>query len=100
MLEDVTLPAIFKLIPPLRPGSAYHLSEPSAVYVRSTREKLFGKKLEELAPPGPARDAAWEEVKKRLDKLAEFYDKNGEDKVFYLTDTFSLADAIVIAALV
>ncbi|KAL5504851.1 hypothetical protein ACEPAH_7514 [Sanghuangporus vaninii] len=54
MLEDVTLPTIFKLIPLLLPGPAYHPSEASVVYVRSTREKLFGKKLEKLALGGNA----------------------------------------------
>ncbi|KAL5483389.1 hypothetical protein ACEPAI_8620 [Sanghuangporus weigelae] len=99
-LEYVFIQKITKLFLILLPESNYRLNESSEAYFRSTREKSFGKKLEELAPPGPARDAIWKEVKEGLDKLAEFYDKNGEDKLFYLADTFSFADAVVIGFLV
>ncbi|KAL5532181.1 hypothetical protein ACEPAF_5745 [Sanghuangporus sanghuang] len=98
-LEYVFMQTIAKLSPILLPESNYRLNESSEAYFRSTREQSFGKKLEELAPTGLARDAIWKEVKEGLDRLAEFYDKNGEDKLFYLADTFSFADAVVIGFL-
>lgn len=54
---------------------------------------MYGKKLEEFAPPGPIREEAWKQLKEIMEKLASVYDRNGEDKLYFLSDTFSFADA-------
>lgn len=99
ILEYVFMQTIVKLLPITLPESNNHLNAPSEAYFRSTREKSFGKKLEEFAPPGPTRDAIWKEGKEGLERLAGFYDLNGEDKRFFMADTFTFADAVVIAFL-
>ncbi|KAL5504852.1 hypothetical protein ACEPAH_7515 [Sanghuangporus vaninii] len=87
-IRPINLPAAHKILNP-----------PSQVYFRTTREKMSGKKLEDFAPPGPVRDAVWKTVKEGLDRLADFYERNGEDKLYYFGDTFSFADTIVIGYL-
>ena len=75
------------------------LNPPSQEYFRTTREKMFGKKLEEFAPAGLVRDGVWKQVKEGLDKLASFYDENDGDSVLFFKDTFAFADTIVIGYL-
>lgn len=72
------------------------LNARSEEYSRRRREEVFGKKLEELASPGPLRDAEWTKVKEGLERVAEVYDKNGEGKVFFFGDVFTFADACTV----
>ncbi|KAI5117605.1 hypothetical protein M0805_006718 [Coniferiporia weirii] len=83
------------IFPIMLPASNSILNPKSEEYFRRTREKAFGKKLEEIAPPGLIRDEIWGKVKSGLERLGSFYDKNGVDKLFFLGDTFTFADAIV-----
>ena len=100
MLEYVVRQNFSLPIFPVNLPAAHSILNPhSQVYFRATREKMFGKKLEDFAPPGPARDGVWKTVKEGLDRLAGFYDQNGEDKLFLFGDTFSFADTIVIGYL-
>ncbi|EJD07674.1 uncharacterized protein FOMMEDRAFT_16303 [Fomitiporia mediterranea MF3/22] len=76
------------------------LNPASQAYWRVAREAAFGKKLEELAPPGPGRDAMLKQLLEGLDTAAGFYDRNGEGVQFYFADKFSFADAIVVGFLI
>ncbi|THH07918.1 hypothetical protein EW145_g3059 [Phellinidium pouzarii] len=87
------------IYPILLPASNNILNPPSEEYFRRTREELYKKKLEEFAPPGPARDELWEKFREGLDQVASFYDKNGANKPFFLGDTFTFADANVLGYL-
>ena len=54
------------------------LDDPGAAYFRQTREKSFGMKLEELAPPGEKQDAAIEKMKQGLSSLNNMLNANGD----------------------
>jgi glutathione S-transferase len=66
----------FRLL--ILPGEVSKLDDPGAVYLRQTREKTFGVKLEELAPPGEKRDAAIEQLKHGLSSLNGMLNANGD----------------------
>ncbi|KAH8112340.1 hypothetical protein DFH11DRAFT_1689900 [Phellopilus nigrolimitatus] len=89
--------ALFPIFPIMITPLNDVLNPPSEEYFRRQKEELFQKKLEEHAPPGPIRDEAWSKVKEGLERIAGFYDKNGEDMPFFFGNTFTFADAIVIA---
>ena len=85
------LPPIFDLVVP-----AVHriLNPASQQYFRTTREARYGMKLEEVAPLGSARrEELWRKTQEGLDQIAKFYEKDGKDKLWFLGDTFSFADA-------
>jgi len=55
------------------PGTFAQLTEESKPYFRRTREKLFGKTLEELVlPPGEKRDQTLKETKEKFTKCAGY----------------------------
>ncbi|KIJ39887.1 hypothetical protein M422DRAFT_32492, partial [Sphaerobolus stellatus SS14] len=58
------------------------LDEHAKPYFRRTREKAFGKTLEEFSPEGPVRDGQWKDLEAAFDKLAAIYDKNGSNVDF------------------
>jgi len=66
----------------LLPSVATILDERGLVYFRETREKWFGKPVEELAPEGEKRDAVWKEVQNAWGKLADILDKEGNEGWF------------------
>lgn len=81
------------LIPLLVPRVYTTLNPASQPYFRLTRESFLGKKLEEVFPEGPEREAQWELAKAGLDKIDELFKKNGAGE-FFLGETFSYADCI------
>lgn len=89
-----------KLSPLMLPPCCATLNPRSAEYFRRTREKSYGKKLEEFTPPGPIREEAWAKVKEGLNLLDEIYAKNGEEKPYFFGETFSFADVIVAGCLI
>ncbi|KDQ50476.1 hypothetical protein JAAARDRAFT_141893 [Jaapia argillacea MUCL 33604] len=75
------------------------LNSRSQEYFRGTREKWFGKTLEELSPEESAkREEDWEKVRTGWDILAGWMRKNREGD-FIMGDTLSFADITVAAAL-
>ena len=61
----------------LLPPTSTILDDRGKVYFQETREKLFGKKLEELNPEGEVRDGHWKVVQSAFDKLAAVIEQNG-----------------------
>ncbi|KAH8115003.1 hypothetical protein DFH11DRAFT_1762205 [Phellopilus nigrolimitatus] len=99
LFSSVFEQALAPIFPIMLPASNAILNPTSEEYFRRTREESYKKKLEELAPPGPIRDEIWAKVKEGLEKIAGFYDKNGKDSTFFLGNTFTFADAIVVGYL-
>lgn len=81
------------------PAVVTYLLPRSQEYYRRTREAMFGKRLEELSPPGEKRDQDWIKLKEGLSFYADILDKNGENKPYFLGDEFSFADALLIGFL-
>ncbi|TFY64401.1 hypothetical protein EVG20_g5956 [Dentipellis fragilis] len=78
-----------KIVPLLNPRSSE--------YFRRTREAFFGVKIEEVAPPGPARDETWKEM---LDGLSLVTKWEAEGKgIFMMGETVSFADIVMLALL-
>ncbi|KZT34023.1 hypothetical protein SISSUDRAFT_1053431 [Sistotremastrum suecicum HHB10207 ss-3] len=77
------------------------LNEGSLDYFIKTREFVFGKKLEELAPVGPVRDAALKGLEANLGKIAGLLDKYGEgrEQLFIAGDEAIYADLLFAAFL-
>ena len=71
-----------------------------AEYYRRTREKAFGKPIEDIAPTGDAAIAQWAKFKDGLGKVDEWYAKSGGDGPFLLGETPSWGDIIVVSYLV
>ena len=92
--------AMMPMIAPLVAGTNAVLNPRSEARFRITREKIFGAKLEELAPVGSAqRSAMFLAGKEGFSKLASMYEANGADLPYFFGKTFSFADCIVSAFL-
>ncbi|KAL1743843.1 hypothetical protein HDZ31DRAFT_40025 [Schizophyllum fasciatum] len=59
-------------------------SEPTQVYFRATREKFFGRALEEMWEDKAAIEKAWEGLKAGLDWVEATIRENGEEAVYLL----------------
>jgi len=70
------------------------LNSRSQEFYRRTREVENGKKLEELAPPGPVREKFWNELKGGLEVIDGWLKK--EDG-YVMGETISYADFVVAA---
>lgn len=71
------------------------LNPASEAYFRRTREASYGQKIEEFAPPGPKREAAWAGFKAGLTTLSA---KLGS-KPFFFGETLSYADLELVSYL-
>lgn len=71
------------------------LNPASEGYFRRTREASYGLKIEEFAPPGPKREAAWAGFKAGLTTLSS---KLGSDP-FFFGKTLSYADLELVSYL-
>jgi len=71
-----------------------NLTPGSADYFRTTREAVFGKKIEEFCPPGPEREAAIQKAKEGFHKMAPYLtEKAGnKDGIFLLGSDITYAD--------
>jgi len=85
------LSAMFKFAVPVICSS---LNPRSEEYFRRTREKAFGKAIEEVAPKGEAADAEWAKLKDGLTKVDAWYAKNGGKGPFLLGETASWGDIV------
>ncbi|KAI5834263.1 hypothetical protein K523DRAFT_348223 [Schizophyllum commune Tattone D] len=68
------------------------LNDVSKPYFRTTREKMFGGKLEDLVPQGDDRKATLEQLRQAFEAFAKRLDEGGP---FILGDKPSFADFIV-----
>ncbi|PCH40179.1 hypothetical protein WOLCODRAFT_150218 [Wolfiporia cocos MD-104 SS10] len=81
-----------RILPLMLPPTNAYLHPPSEAYFRRTREAKFGKKMEEISPGGPVREAQWEKLRGGLTKLAEWLELDGKEKLFFTGDRVSHAD--------
>ncbi|TFY71087.1 hypothetical protein EVG20_g1916 [Dentipellis fragilis] len=93
--EDNVIWAILQLV--ARPMMNQLLPR-SLVYWRDGAEKAFGKKVEELAPEGPERDALWKKVVDSLGAAHKWASENPAG-VFMMGDRVSFADIVIAAEL-
>jgi len=77
------------------PAASNKLNPRSQEYFRRTREKTFGKALEDIAPKGEVAIVEWERFKDGLGKADAWYAKNGGQGPFLLGETPSWGDIIV-----
>ena len=89
--------AIFDIITLLTTSK---LNPRSEEYYRRTREKWFGKKMEEMAPKGEAAIAQWSRFKDGVGKVDAWYAKNGGKGPFLLGEAPSWGDIVVASFLV
>ena len=66
---------------PVLPFTCVIQDKKGKAYFKGTREKWFGKPIEEFSPEGPVRDAQWKALETgcQWDKLAAILDKNGNN---------------------
>jgi len=83
-LWDFILPVVFQKLNPA-----------SVEYFRRTREQVYGKKMEEIAPKGEAAVVQWAQYKDGLGKMAASYAQNGGKGPFFLGETPSWADTVM-----
>ena len=77
------------------PAISLSLNPRSEEYYRRTREKAFGKAIEDIAPKGEEADSEWTKVKDGLAKVDAWYAKNGGEGPFLLGKTASWGDMVV-----
>ncbi|KDR83256.1 hypothetical protein GALMADRAFT_89103 [Galerina marginata CBS 339.88] len=71
------------------------LNPASSDYFRRTREQVFGKTMEELAPTGEAAVVQWNQYKEELGKVAILYEKNGGKGPFIMGESPCWVDVLV-----
>ncbi|KAF4613866.1 hypothetical protein D9613_007611 [Agrocybe pediades] len=77
-----------------------HLDSRTQEYLRRTREKAIGKKLEELMPTGEAAVQDWRKVEEGLQKVEEWYAQTDEKGPFILGNVVSWGDFVVAGHLI
>ena len=79
--------------------ATFHILNPSsAEYFRRTREELFGKTLEELAPEAE-KGALFNAGKEDLSKIAAILSTNGHGLPYFYGTTISYADLVILSYL-
>ena len=86
---------VFPSFPIALKGCYAVMPERTQVYFRETREKMFGKTLEEIWGDNAAVEKGWVDVKKGLDWLEGILQEGGDDKLFLLGDTPVEADLAI-----
>ncbi|KZS96341.1 hypothetical protein SISNIDRAFT_438083 [Sistotremastrum niveocremeum HHB9708] len=96
-MEKVFYPPVMILL-----GEALPVfNPPSQKYFRETREKAFGKKMEELSPRGPGRDEPLKKAKEGLEGISAALEKSGVTETSWLTGNKPVyADFATAAALI
>ncbi|KAL0961168.1 hypothetical protein HGRIS_006140 [Hohenbuehelia grisea] len=82
----------------VRPTVYTILNPRSQEYFRRTREQLFGKRLEDVAPVGEAREREWEKIKADFDRMDGWILKSGGE--FVMGNTISWADITIASTLI
>jgi glutathione S-transferase len=82
------------------PKICFALKPRSEEYYRRTREKVFGRAIEDIAPKGEAADAEWEKFKDGLAKVDAWYAKNGGKGPFLMGEMASWGDIVVASYLI
>jgi len=71
------------------------LNPASQPYFRTTREARFGKKMEEICPAGPEREAVYAAAQTKFSKLASIMADHGAKGPFILGNQVSFADIYI-----
>lgn len=87
--------ALTNLNPILIPITCLKLNPASQPYARSTREIRFGKKLEDISPPGQKLEEYWKKTQEGFGVVHGWISKNGKGKQFVMGDTISYADVTI-----
>ncbi|KAF8965877.1 hypothetical protein BDZ97DRAFT_1658354 [Flammula alnicola] len=77
------------------PAACSRLNPVSEEFYRRTREKSYGKKIEDIAPKGEDAVTEWAKVEHGLGEIARWYSKNGGNGPFLMGETLSWADFVV-----
>lgn len=79
--EKVFVPPVMILLGEALPA----FNPPSQKYFRETREKAFGKKMEEFSPRGPGREESLKKSREGLEGIAAALDASGVPETSWLT---------------
>ena len=82
------------------PAICSKLSPRGEEYFRRTREKSFGKTMEDIVPRGEVAVAEWAKFKDGMGKVDAWYAKNGGKGLFLLGETPSWGDIVIASYLV
>lgn len=89
------------LLPVMVRATSVQLNPRSEEYFRTTREAMFGAKMEEVAPVGSEKRAEyWTGVEKVLHLFAEWLEADGKQKSFFLGEKVAFADIAIASFLV
>jgi glutathione S-transferase len=87
--------------PLIAPGVVRILDDRGATYFRETREKSFGKPLEEVAPTGTDLDATWKNIEQAFKPMIQMLHGDGGEKGPFLEgDSLSYGDILIVSFLV
>lgn len=67
-----------------------NLDSRAQAYFRETRERRFGKSLEDVCPPGEAQSKQWKRLEESFGKVAQWFD--GQSGSFFVGDQVSFLD--------
>jgi len=76
------------------------LNPESQPYFRVQKEQIFGERLEDLVPEGPAGEAVWKSVTDSLVIVASWYDANAKGSLFISGDSITYADVLLAGRLI
>lgn len=82
-----------------RPEAYHILNPPSANHFRTTRERWWGKKLEDAKLTGKQRKEEWADAEKGLTRIDGWLKKNEENASYVMGDTITWADIFIVAHL-
>ncbi|KAL1751595.1 hypothetical protein FB107DRAFT_278506 [Schizophyllum commune] len=97
-VEEFFRKVVFPVFSIVAEGCYGVMSERTAMYFRETREKMFGKTLEELWGDTAAIAKGWVEMKEGLDWVERLVQENGDDKLYLLGDSPVEADLAIASA--
>ncbi|KAF9531771.1 hypothetical protein CPB83DRAFT_868076 [Crepidotus variabilis] len=83
------------IVPFLVPAEGEKLTVVSQEYFRRTREKMYGKSLEDVPPKGQDKVREWAKLKDNMGVVNEWYCMSGNPGPFLLGETASWADFLV-----
>jgi len=97
--EPVFIKNIFSVFSFVIPAVYLKLNPASKEYFRRTREILFGKKLEDIAPTGDDRTEAWGSLKKGMDTIHSYLISTDDKGPYMLGDKISWSDLVLFSFL-
>lgn len=81
------------------PAAHTYLGSRAQESYRKVCEAFVGKKLEELSPPGPVREACWQKVREWFGVVDGWLQKEDHNGPYVMGETISFADIAVVSCL-